>query len=204
MFLFPAETSIRRATISGAIPVSFNAPEACNAVCATVCDDENECTVDDTDDCEQSGCPPFPRAPTDCNDSLGCTDDTCDPASGCGNAAVVCNAPDLCTISACAEPEGFCLDTAVVCDEGEECNPLNGFCEASFLYGDTDQDGDFDGLDMSLLLSWLLGNPGTPLAGEPAFIAADVTGDLVLNFEDFMLFQNHLDGSIKKFPVEDC
>ena len=30
---------------------------ACNAVCAQICDDGDACTIDDTDDCEQLGCP---------------------------------------------------------------------------------------------------------------------------------------------------
>lgn len=59
------------------------------------------------------------------------TDDTCDPASGCASAAVVWAAPDLCTLSACAEPEGECLDTQVVCPDGLVCDPDTGQCDVA-------------------------------------------------------------------------
>jgi len=76
---------------------------ACNAVCATLCDDGDACTIDDTGDCELVGCPVTPEA-VDCNDSLLCTVDACDSTIG------------------CVYPD-------VVCDEGQTCNPDNGICE---------------------------------------------------------------------------
>jgi hypothetical protein len=145
-------------------------PEACNAVCTTLCDDGNACTVDDTGDCEQSGCPSVPRAPTDCDDGLACTVNTCDPASGCEfTPAVVCNAPDLCTISTCAEPEGVCLDTPVVCPEGQACNPDNGECESAAVTcpcnGVTVEDGPYTatwGAEIEPGLCWTNGNDPPP------------------------------------------
>jgi hypothetical protein len=103
---------------------------ACNSICAEICDDGDACTIDDMADCEYNGCP-VGRDPVNCNDGLGCTIDSCDAATGCLNEAIVCNPPDLCTVSACAEPEGVCMDTAVTCPagQGQECNPANGVCE---------------------------------------------------------------------------
>jgi hypothetical protein len=104
-------------------------PEACNAACATLCDDQNECTVDDTGDCDLNGCP-IDRAPTNCDDGFACTTDSCDPATGCEyEPSIVCDAPDLCTMSTCAEPEGMCMDTPLSCNEGQTCNPDTGNCE---------------------------------------------------------------------------
>jgi len=100
----------------------------CDSVCSFLCDDGDPCTVDDTGDCESLGCPSV-REPTDCNDSLNCTTDSCDSAIGCVNEPIICEAPDLCTISMCAEDTGECVDSPVVCDAGTECNPATGECE---------------------------------------------------------------------------
>ena len=96
-------------------------PGSCNAVCADICDDGDACTVDDTGDCELFGCPT--ADPVDCSDGLSCTVDSCDSALGCSNQEVVCTASDLCHSSACAELEGICLETPVICDAGSACNP---------------------------------------------------------------------------------
>jgi hypothetical protein len=102
----------------------------CNEVCAVLCDDGNACTVDDTADCEQNGCP-AELLPVDCSDGNLCTDDLCDPVSGCYNpVAVQCEPPDLCTSSTCDPFTGECAETPILCDEGEECNPDNGQCES--------------------------------------------------------------------------
>lgn len=101
---------------------------ACNDVCATLCDDGNACTVDDTGDCQSAGCPGEPRAPTDCDDGNLCTTDSCDPATGCANDPVVCTAPDLCTVSMCAPDTGECVDSPVVCPDGFGCSLETGEC----------------------------------------------------------------------------
>jgi hypothetical protein len=101
---------------------------ACNDLCATICDDGNACTVDDTGDCESEDCPPEPRAPTDCSDSNLCTTDSCDPATGCANDPVICDAPDLCTVSACAPDTGECVESPVSCPDGFACDLASGDC----------------------------------------------------------------------------
>ena len=101
---------------------------ACNAQCATLCNDGDACTIDDTGDCEQVGCPGEPRAPVDCNDGNLCTTDSCDSAVGCVNTVVVCTPPDLCTVSCCAPDTGECVDAPIVCPDGEECDLATGQC----------------------------------------------------------------------------
>ena len=98
----------------------------CNALCATICDDENACTIDDTADCEEVGCPTS-SSPVDCNDANECTADSCVPASGCVNTATdgvacddeqVCSGPDTCNA------EGACQGEAIdnCCLGDEDCS----------------------------------------------------------------------------------
>ncbi|MCC6624907.1 MAG: hypothetical protein IT385_26910 [Deltaproteobacteria bacterium] len=87
----------------------------CDDYCRVLCDDGDACTVDDDALCELAGCPTDPT-PIDCDDSEVCTDDYCDPASGC----VYVNNPD----NACADPNASCGATTsgftCRCDEGYE------------------------------------------------------------------------------------
>jgi hypothetical protein len=99
----------------------------CDAHCETLCDDGNACTIDS---CDSAGGCAAPE-PTDCNDGDLCTTDSCDPVTGCGNECVDCTAPDLCTISTCAPDTGACVDTPVVCPDGETCDPATGACATS-------------------------------------------------------------------------
>ncbi len=101
---------------------------ACDANCATLCDDGDACTSDDNFDCEQVGCPAA-RDAVDCNDSNPCTTDSCDSTEGCRTEAVTCTAPDACTVSMCAPDTGACVDAPVQCDAGQECNLDSGQCE---------------------------------------------------------------------------
>jgi Dictyostelium (slime mold) repeat len=89
--------------------------EPCNAVCDVVCDDGNACTIGDSTDCEQQGCPADP-ALVDCNDQSACTADSCDPLTGCVNTplvgaacddGVVCSGPDVCNA------DGVCTGAAI-------------------------------------------------------------------------------------------
>lgn len=99
---------------------------ACNAVCAALCDDGNACTIDDTADCQDVGCP-ADRAPTDCDDTSLCTNDSCDPATGCENAPA-CDDGDACTVDACDPSNGSCTAPPVACDAGDACDANSGDC----------------------------------------------------------------------------
>ena len=57
---------------------------SCNALCDDFCDDNDACTIDHNDDCEQNGCAENPEA-VDCSDNDLCTNDECDPGTGCFN-----------------------------------------------------------------------------------------------------------------------
>jgi len=104
------------------------------------CNDEDLCTFPDK--CKAGECT---GAPADCNDGEQCTDDSCDPATGCVNAPisdVECNDGDECTEGeqcddgACTGGAWICDDCGNgTCDEGENCGnciedcaPCGGVC----------------------------------------------------------------------------
>ena len=84
------------------------------------CNDNDKCTVSDT--CQQGTCTAGPAV--NCNDGNPCTDDSCEPESGCVNEAnsAACTDGDVCTTSdTCAQ--GQCMGTALLeCDDGNVCN----------------------------------------------------------------------------------
>ncbi|MCB9785250.1 MAG: hypothetical protein H6744_01030 [Deltaproteobacteria bacterium] len=83
------------------------------------CSDLDACTVGDA--CEAGDC--VPGAATSCVDANPCTDDACDPATGCTftpNSAPcddqdACTSGDLCQAGACAP------GAATDCDDGDPC-----------------------------------------------------------------------------------
>ena len=132
---------------------------------AVPCDDGNACLTGDV--CENGVC--SGTVALDCNDANLCTDDSCDPDSGCsqipnvvpcddGNACStgdvcldgVCGGPgvlpcddgNLCTDDACA-PVAGCIFTsnAVPCDDGNACT-TNDTCAASACVGGPAPDCD--------------------------------------------------------------
>jgi hypothetical protein len=104
---------------------------SCVTNCGTLCDDGNKCTIDVVPSNTECLCQAAPKPPVDCSDGRACTVDSCDPAVGCSNAAVVCPAPNLCTVSVCSEPEGTCQSTPKVCPTGQSCNANTGACEST-------------------------------------------------------------------------
>jgi cysteine-rich repeat protein len=109
------------------------------------CDDGNACTT--LDACAWGAC--TGKVPLDCADGNTCTDDSCDPASGCvntnnsaacddGNACTTvdvcssgtctgglpldCDDSDACTEDSCAAESG-CVnaDNSAACDDGDPC-----------------------------------------------------------------------------------
>jgi cysteine-rich repeat protein len=83
------------------------------------CDDGNACTTNDT--CSAGVC--VGGEPPNCNDSNGCTNDGCDPSSGCTHEDNTdpCNDGNACTTSdTCAE--GACVGGAPPnCNDGNVC-----------------------------------------------------------------------------------
>jgi hypothetical protein len=81
-----------------------------------------------------SGC--SPGTPLNCDDSLFCTDDSCDPATGCVHVPHPCADTDLCTTDTCNEDTNGCQFTPVVCPDDDNlcngtpaCNPATGACD---------------------------------------------------------------------------
>lgn len=105
----------------------------CNDICATLCDDGNACTIDDTGDCEQNGCPPADpadRLPLNCDDGIECTFDYCDETEGClsttghpcddGDA---CTENDICTATGCQGSDLPEEEAAICCNFDTDCDP---------------------------------------------------------------------------------
>ena len=64
----------------------------------TPCSDGNACTAPDS--CQSGAC--APGAGVTCDDSNACTNDSCDPATGCHNTPLNCFDGDSCTLDTCA------------------------------------------------------------------------------------------------------
>ena len=75
----------------------------CDEHCDEICDDNNKCTINHYDDCEESGGCLVQPDHVDCDDHDACTIDTCDPLTG-------------------------CVHDKVHCDDGYMCDPLDGEC----------------------------------------------------------------------------
>ena len=84
-----------------------------------LCDDSNPCTADDA--CASGKC--LATQLTDCTDGNDCTDDFCDPLSGCVHAdnALPCDDGDACTVTDLCDA-GACAGSGVPdCDDGDVC-----------------------------------------------------------------------------------
>lgn len=118
--------------------------EACNALCAALCDDGNACTIDDSGDCELNGCPTNPEQ-VDCDDYNECTADSCDPSNGCANTprlgeacddGAVCTGPDACNAN--GECTGSAIDSC--CLGNEDCS--QNLCDQAECNTDTNRCGN--------------------------------------------------------------
>jgi hypothetical protein len=82
----------------------------------------------------------------DCSDNDFCTDDACDPLSGCYNPPHVCNDGNPCTDDSC-DPATGCVgtpDDSNTCSDGDACTTdacVGGVCTGTFDEGCCD-DGD--------------------------------------------------------------
>lgn len=100
----------------------------CSASCDALCDDGDACTQDHNGDCETQGCLTIPE-PVNCDDSLLCTTDSCDPQVGCQYAPIVCDDGDKCTIDACNPTDGQCISPPKDCGSLGVCLPATGACD---------------------------------------------------------------------------
>lgn len=91
-----------------------------NVPTTDLCDDKNECTVNET--CKTGTC--TGGTPRNCNDGNPCTFDNCDPRVGCVNVNMLgpcddgdpCSVPDTGTCVA-----GVCKTQKRSCDDGDPC-----------------------------------------------------------------------------------
>jgi|GEM_PF-2888924 len=109
----------------------------------SACDDGNACTLGDV--CQGGAC--VPGAARDCDDGEGCTNDGCDPVSGCFHVPTsgACDDGDACTTAdSCAS--GTCAGVPTSCNDqnpctADACDPVTG-CVGAPLSGGGCDDGD--------------------------------------------------------------
>jgi YVTN family beta-propeller protein len=85
---------------------------------AASCSDGNACTTGDV--CQGGSC--VGGAAPDCNDSNPCTDDSCNPATGCVHAdnSAPCDDDNACTLNDACQG-GTCTGAPLVCNDGNAC-----------------------------------------------------------------------------------
>jgi hypothetical protein len=106
----------------------------------TACNDGNACTVNDT--CQAGFC--TAGAPRVCDDNNECTQDTCDPATGCVHTPLTgtpCETGNKCTADTC--DNGVCKQgpPSVTCPQCQVCDPDRGTC-VNLANGTACEDGD--------------------------------------------------------------
>jgi hypothetical protein len=100
----------------------------------TGCDDNNVCNG--VESCQNGACIAAGGTVPSCGDQNPCTDDTCDPVTGCAHTPISGTAPGCTDSNPCNGTEtcadGTCqAGTLVTCPPGFSCNPANGMCETS-------------------------------------------------------------------------
>ncbi|MBM4352649.1 MAG: hypothetical protein FJ109_02470 [Deltaproteobacteria bacterium] len=108
----------------------------------TKCDDGSLCS--NNDQCLLGKCV---GAAVNCNDNNVCTDDSCDPKTGCvyKNNTALCNDSNACTTGdVCAN--GKCAGKPIVCDDknsctNDSCNPATGCVYQALPWGSKCDDG---------------------------------------------------------------
>ena len=109
--------------------------------CAVNCNDNNVCTDDSCD--PATGCV-YTNNQASCNDGFACTvGDVCSGGS-CAGTPVVCNDGNVCTNDACNPATGQCVyaNNTNACDDGNTCT-TNDTCAATSACGSTE---NFDGV----------------------------------------------------------
>jgi len=110
--------------VNGCTDDSCDSASGCVSVDnAASCNDGDACTTSDS--CVAGAC--LGGAAPDCDDTNGCTDDSCNPATGCVNAnnAIGCDDGDACTTSDTCSA-GACLGGAA--PDCDDANGLPGRC----------------------------------------------------------------------------
>ena len=125
--------------------VTFGGSSSCTfSDTVTNCDDNSVCTDDFCD--PVTGCY---HVDVVCDDGNPCTDDFCDPVTGCYFVNVDCDDGDPCTTDACDPNTGQCTHTPINCDDNnactdDTCDPNTGQCVHTQIDCD---DGDPNTID---------------------------------------------------------
>jgi hypothetical protein len=72
----------------------------------------------------------------------------------------------------------------------------------NLVYGDANRDGEFTGEDIHFVVDWIVGRQPIPPNDTPAFVAADVNADGVVDATDVDLMISRYLGKIDRFPAE--
>ena len=139
--------------------------------CLNVPNDNNSCSDNDAcnglEFCSDSVC--LAGDPLDCVDAHDCTEDSCNPATGCVNAPTdgACDDGNSCTDDSCSPDAGcqFLPNNAIECSDGDECT-LDDYCEAGECIP-----GEFDAQNCGPAIDWdhdgLVEDDACPLAYDP-------------------------------------
>lgn len=119
------------------------------------CDDHNVCTLGGT--CDSGEC--VSAQTLDCADSDPCTDDLCDPLSGCFTAPHVCDDNNDCTDDECVPGVG-CVFTANadLCNDGDPCTEKDK-CSNKVCVGTPLDCGDNDTCTLDVCTDGICSNP---------------------------------------------
>ena len=130
------------------------------------CDDNNQCTTGDT--CQSGLCS---GSEISCDDGNVCTDDSCDPVTGCtySNNNNSCDDSNACTENDVCE-NGFCEGTIISCDDGnvctqDACDVLSG-CSNIAISGTGCEDGIDCTVGDTCLNGVCKGNPDNTLCND--------------------------------------
>ena len=96
----------------------------------------------------------FNNTVTNCDDYDVCTNDYCDPVTGCYHEVVDCDDGDPCTIDTCDPTTGQCVHTQKDCDDGnactdDTCDPSTGQCVHTQIDCDDGDPNTVDNCDPS-------------------------------------------------------
>jgi len=107
-----------------------------DAALGSPCEDGNPCTENDT--CDAGTC--FAGSPPSCADGVLCTQDACDPETGCSHVPdhASCADENPCTDDLCAPEAGGCTnapDDTLLCTDFDVCTPADR-CEGGACVSD--------------------------------------------------------------------
>jgi hypothetical protein len=179
----------------------------CGGGTAVVCNDSNACTADSCS--PATGCvfDPAPQNGAACDDGNACTlADTCSAGVCVGGSPVICDDSNGCTADTCNPATGLCVfDPAPLngsaCNDGQLCT-IGDVCSGGTCAGLPAPDGDTDGTCNAADDCPYVANPGQEDAGGIGFAipdgignvcqCGDVNGEGIVDTADVAAYRSHL------------